>query len=316
MSLGTMSSVSDRLNKPEYWFRPHQIFRKIFFVLGAYSGTLQAQVRLPWKAQITLNPHETIGKSLLTCGVYELAVTEILWRLTDPGDYCVDIGAHIGYMTSVFAVRAGGTGKVFSFEPHPRIFRTLKANVRGWSRGISSSRYADVSVIQAALGSNGSEMYLVEPEGFMDNEGTAALLKIAGRSSLQRTKHRVRVQNLDTYFRESPQLGIVKIDVEGAELAVLNGALRLLNNRKIRDIVLEDFQPYPSECIDLLRDHSYTIFRVAKSIMGPVIWDPADRNAVYRSLPWEPVNYIATFDPNRLALRLRPRGWFCLRAKP
>ena len=264
---------------------------------------------------MSVNPHETIGKSLLTHGVYELAVSEFLWRLTDPGDHCLDIGANIGYVTSLLAAKAGQSGKVSSFEPHPQVFERLKENVQSWSRGATAGSISPVSAIQLAIGANEGEMDLVEPDGFYENQGSASLSNVASQSTAKRVKHCVQVQCLDALLQGVRQIGIMKIDVEGAEPAVFRGASGLLGGRKTRDILFEDFQPFPSECVELLRRHGYAVFRVGKAIRGPIVWDPSDPHGAYRSVPWEPVNYLATINPDRAKARLRPRGWLCLRAK-
>jgi FkbM family methyltransferase len=65
----------------------------------------------------------------------------VLWRLLDRGDTAADAGANIGVMTSLMAVRAGPTGCVHAFEPHPEIFEELAANHAQWSRpGLSPIR--------------------------------------------------------------------------------------------------------------------------------------------------------------------------------
>ncbi len=264
---------------------------------------------------MSVNPHETIGKSLLTHGVYELAVSEFLWRLTDPGDHCLDIGANIGYVTSLLAAKAGPSGKVSSFEPHPQVFERLTENVQSWNRSAGAGSIAPVSSMRLAIGANEGEMDLVEPDGFYQNQGSASLSKVARQSTAKRVKHRVQVQCLDALFQDARQIGIMKIDVEGAEQAVFDGASGLLGGRKIRDILFEDFQPFPSESVSLLRRQGYAIFRVGKAIRGPVLWDPSDPLGLDHSIPWEPVNYLATVNPDRSKARLRPRGWLCLRAK-
>jgi len=312
---GTTFVISERLNKPEYWFRPGQLFQKLLFELGRYSSKFSGRVRLPWGIEISVNPHETIGKSLLTHGVYELAVSEFLWRLTDPGDHCLDIGANIGYVTSLLAAKAGQSGKVSSFEPHPQVFERLTENVQSWTRGARAGSISPVSSMRLAIGANEGEMDLVEPDGFYQNQGSASLAYVAHQSTAKGVKHRVKVQCLDALFRDAPQIGIMKIDVEGGEPAVFRGASGLLGGRKTRDILFEDFQPFPSECVELLRRHGYAVFRVGKAIRGPIVWDPSDPHGAYRSVPWEPVNYLATINPDRAKARLRPRGWLCLRAK-
>src|SRR6266498_3258961 len=124
--------------------------------------------------------------------------------------------------------------------------------------------------MQLAIGANESEMDLVEPDGFQTNQGTASLSSVACQSTAKRVKHRVQVQCLDALFHDAQKIGIMKIDVEGAEPAVFDGASELLGGRKIRDILFEDFQQFPSVCIGLLRRYGYAIFRVGKGIRGPV----------------------------------------------
>jgi FkbM family methyltransferase len=303
------------LNKPEYWFQPRQLLRKMHFALAGFPSSATAKVRLPWGIEFDLSSGDTIGKSLFTYGVYELAVSEVLWRLTDPGDRCLDIGANIGYMTSLLAVRASHGGRVYSFEPHPDLFLQLRRNLNHAYDGRTKRKHAPVSLMQLALGANDGVADLVEPEGFKDNQGTASIVNTTQAHAADGVKHRVEIKRLDTLFHDVGRIGIAKIDVEGAELPVLQGAEEMLAGRKIRDIVFEDFQSFPSGCVRLLQNHAYSIYRLAKAVLGPVIWEPSKARAVNRSLRWEPVNYLATLDPNRAEGRLRARGWRCLRAK-
>ena len=304
--------IYERLNKPEYWFQPRQVLCKLGNIFGRTPH--QATVRLPWGIDFEVRTHETIGMSLLTYGVYELAVSEVLWRLTDPGDWCLDVGANIGYMAGLFAVKAGPLGRVFAFEPHPKVFARLEVNVGRSLALVGAQGHAPVTLRQHAVGATASETDLVEPEGFDENEGTAALAHVASPFNEQSVRHRVLVRPLDAVFAGEERFGVMKVDVEGAELAVFQGAGRLLEQRRMRDIVFEDFQPFPSECVTLLKRAGYAIRRIGKAIRGPVTWDPADVVAGRQALRWEPVNYLATQDLKRAEDRLRPRGWQCLRA--
>lgn len=295
-------------NKPEYWFRPRQIFRKFQYTITRNSLGDRVKVRLPWEATIQVNPRETIGQSLLTLGVYELAVSETLWRLTEPGDWCLDVGANIGYMTGLLATKSQSAGKVFSFEPHPLVFARLRAN----TSLLADGRCAPVEASQMAIGATDGKMNLVEPEGFGHNEGVARLTNELKANS--RT-HNVVIARLDSRFCGGEQFGVVKVDVEGFELSVFQGAAKLLSQKRIRDIAFEDFEAFPSDCAKLLQNHGYTIFRIAKKVLGPVIWDPAESRAGDFDLSYEPINYLATINPQRALKLLQPRGWFCLKAK-
>jgi FkbM family methyltransferase len=297
-----------KLNKPEYWFRPGQIFKKLENICGRYSSITTTNVRLPWGSTLQVNPHETIGHNLVTLGVYELAVSEILWRLTEPGDWCLDIGANIGYMTSLLAARAQAGGRVSSFEPHPLIFGRLQANLKNCVNGNNSPIQAN----QIAIGAADGKTHLVEPDGFNNNEGNAML---TDNLLSDKKSHQIDISRLDSLFCAREQFGVVKIDVEGWELSVFEGAKRLLAEKRIRDIVFEDFAAFPSDSVKCLQNNGFTVFGVAKRILGPLIWNPSKTKSTDLLLPYEPVNYLATINPGRALKLLQPRGWFCLKAK-
>jgi hypothetical protein len=162
-----------------------------------------------------------------------------------------------------------------------------------------------------AIGDADTEMNLVEPVNFAENMGIASLAAIDSRAG-DMVKHRVKVHRLDSFFDKAEIFGVIKIDVEGFETNVLRGAEGLLAAKRIRDIVFEDFNPFPSESVTILQYHGYKIFRMAKKIRGPLVWDPLLPDN-YHSLPWEPVNYLATLDATRALKRLQPKGWQCLR---
>lgn len=304
-----------KLNKPEYWFQPRQLSRKLSLALKPDQYKCDAVVRLPWGTELKVKPNEVLGKSLLRHGVFELAVSEALWRLTDPGDYCLDIGANIGYMTSLLATRAGEKGKVFSFEPHPNIFSHLKANLQDWVLNSKSQQRAPISIERYAIGAEDGEMLLLEPDGFRENEGIAFLSNLDADGQNKMAGHRVQVRCLDSLLSKKSTFGVIKIDVEGKEHDVLRGATKMLASGRVRDIVYEDFQPFPSNSASLLRYHGFTVFRLTKAILGPMIWDPTMPQGANKSLPWEAVNYLATLDPDRAKARLLKKGWDCLKLK-
>ena len=297
-----------KLNKPEYLFNPVQILRKLEYVCGRYSSRSTVSVPLPWGTALQVNPHETIGRNLVMAGVYELAVSEILWRLSESGDWCLDIGANIGYMTSLLAAKTQAVGRVFSFEPHPVIFGRLQANINN----MPHDRYAPIQAHRIALGALDGTINLVEPEGFDSNEGNA---KLTNNSLPSKNGYQVPISRLDSHFVNGERLGVVKVDVEGWELSVFQGAEQLLAEHRIRDIVFEDFEAFPSDSVKFLQNKGYAIFLVAKKILGPFIVHPSETNARDLLLSYEPVNYLATIDPQRALKLLQPRGWFCLKAK-
>ncbi len=278
------------IDAPYYLHRPSQIVRRL---LGA-----SPPVRLPWGQLIDCDASEAIGCAIVRNGIYDLAVTEFLWRLTDPGDVCIDVGGHIGHMTSVLAHRAGSGGLVLSFEPNPTTRERLSRNVRGWTEG------AVIEVRSTALSSRvGVDTLAVDPNDLNDasahlGAGITGIPSVAG--------FEIHLDTLDNATEGRP-IGVMKVDVEGHELAVLEGGKRALTSGQIRDIVYEDHPRYPSKVSRLLESHRYTIFAIRERFWGPWLADASEAFP-----PMMAPNYLATLDPARARQRLRERGWKCL----
>lgn len=148
--------------KPEYVFHP---VRTLTRRLASNEDSFR-KVELPWGGTISVKKSDVIGNAIIRHGVYELSVTEVLWRLLGNGDMFIDVGANIGYMSHLMASRAK-SGFGISFEPHPLVFSRLSENLRAFSNR--------VKVYQGAVGEEAGRLNLVEPESFDENEGTARL---------------------------------------------------------------------------------------------------------------------------------------------
>ena len=127
-----------------------------------------------------------------------------------PGDTIVDVGANIGSLTLQAAVIAGETGKVLAVEPHPRIFNFQRQN-------LALNHASQVEAHNVALG-----------------EATGRLHFSDDRSDDQNAVRNddggivIPVRTLDSLASGLPEITLLKIDVEGYELSVLNGAAQTL----------------------------------------------------------------------------------------
>jgi FkbM family methyltransferase len=139
----------------------------------------------------------------------------------------LDIGANIGYMTSLLAIKTGDGRRVFAFEPHPKIFGRLKMNVEFFA---IRSR---IMTSQNAIGAADGQANLIEPVDFDTNEGSASVPQSFTGSRLSHIKHQVAMQQRDSIFSNAETFEVVKIDVEGAERDVFYGAERLLPQREL-----------------------------------------------------------------------------------
>jgi FkbM family methyltransferase len=280
--------------KPWYVYRPGQMLRRITRSLRKPPGGL-VKIQLPWGVAIHADPAETIGRSLWTTGIYDLAVSELLCRITLPGETVVDAGANIGYMTSILAVRAGPNGRVLSFEPHPTLAERLRQNAAEFARNGQS---APIEVHQVALSDRIGTANLECPEGFAGNQGIG-FLSTTGKGVSVPTAH------LDGTIGEGV-VSVMKLDVEGHEPAVLRGSSRLLAERRLRPVVFEEHRGPRSETCRILLDAGYTLLQVGWTMNGLIL---ADLSAPPVCKPYEAPSYLATTSPDDVIVACSKRGW-------
>src|SRR5947207_749681 len=167
------SGLLSRLCKPWYVWTPTRLLRR---ALGAAQPAVAGYMplRTSWGVTLQADAGKAIGRGIRTTGVHDLAASELLLRLVSPGDTVVDAGAHVGYMTLLAALAAGASGKVWSFEPHPELFRVARQNV---AAAREQFHIAQIELRNAALGDTAGAAALEFPPGFDSNDGMA---RVAG----------------------------------------------------------------------------------------------------------------------------------------
>lgn len=272
---------------PAYVWRPSQIGRRL--AVGAPGG--RRTVVLPWGAQIEVDTGESVGSGIARLGVHEAAVTEAMWRLAEPTDLALDVGANIGYFTSLLATRVD---RVIALEAHPLLAERLRAHAAGWA--------GTIEVLAVAASARAGSARLGEPEGFARNAGTSSLGLVAARS------FEVETVALDEVVGTAP-VGICKLDVEGHEPQVLDGFRDALAEGRVRDLFFEEHLPLPTPVSTRLTDHGYRVFslrgRLDRVSLGPPDAAPGD----------DAPTYLATLEPERARRRLRGLGWRSLRGR-
>jgi FkbM family methyltransferase len=307
--------LTNYLQRPEYVLRPTQIYRRIQRFFNESTNKFE-DVLLPWNIKIAIRPQDVIGRSIWGMGIYDLSVTEVLWRLIDRAETTIDIGANIGYMTSIMAKRVEKKGSVYCFEPHPEIYEELSENIKNWQVSLG---WHQIKARQIALSNKSGEGVLNIPANFNQNRGTATLFSSPEADHSQNhanpsSAYTVALSTLDELIENDRHIGVLKIDVEGHELEVLQGASGLIKSDRIRDIIFEEHTNYPSAVTLFLEEHGYTIFRIGKSFWKPLVKPPTTNQVNYLSY-WEPPSCLATKDPSRVIKRMQKRGWNSLAGK-
>ncbi len=310
------------LLKIEYIHQPKYLWRRIIAQLTGRRDPAphNCEFDLPWGLQITANPEEEHGKILQTLGVIDLTVTESIWRLLEPDSTFLDVGANIGYMTSVAIGRLASfphsTGKTIAYEPHPEIYASLQQNVERWRSHADAlseqlSQRTQITLHQIALSDRNGSTVLSIPVDFSGNQGLAQVVHSADandRHSDDRNVQQLAIecQRLDDCFARDGIVNLMKIDVEGHELAVFKGASNCLKEQRIYHIIFEAHDGYPSPLTDLLESYGYTILGVERQLSGPRLVAPGSEAD---SVHWLPRNYIATCQPATVERAFRQGGW-------
>ncbi len=289
--------------KPQYVFRPLQIVRRAWWKWRR-AGRDRVTVGLPWGMPIECFARDSIGLSIQQLGVFELSVAEVLWRLADPGEFVLDVGANVGQMTALLARRVGPAGRVLAFEPNDDVRAVLARNVAAWG---AMAGLAPIEISSVALSDRAGEGVLVIPPHYAWNRGTASVGAPGAGGTGERRP--IRLARLDEVVDGGAPIGVMKVDVEGHEPAVLAGGESLLAQRRVRDVVYEDHGGFPSRASALFTGHGYTVLAFGGGLWGPRAGVPGGPPL---HTDWESPNYVATVDPDRARARLRARGWAVL----
>lgn len=181
-----------------------------------------------------------VGSSTHGCwiGTYERGFAETVERHLQDGMVFYDLGANVGYYTLLGARSVGASGQVVAFEPLPR-------NVEFLRRHISINGIENVQVVPAAV---------VDEEGAVGLTGTdsPSQARVADKGLMT-----VDARTLDGMSLPPPD--VIKMDVEGAELKVLEGATDLLRRRKPLLLFSTHGKQLESACYEVLADFGYRV---------------------------------------------------------
>jgi FkbM family methyltransferase len=192
-------------------------------------------------------------------GTYEPHVRECFEALLRPGDRYFDVGGHIGYHAVSAAFHVGAAGHVFAFEADPELHQRLSRNL------------AQFSWAQAVHGAvwDHSGTLTFERSSFVHESGWGTLCTVR---DLGKGEH-VTVPSiaLDDWCREQrvTRWDAMKLDAEGSELAVLQGAQESLARfcpsiiLEINGIMLDQAGNSSAAVVNFLKAVGYQLFPIA-----------------------------------------------------
>jgi FkbM family methyltransferase len=185
-------------------------------------------------------------------GNYEKEKQAVFDGLVKTGANLVDIGANAGFYTLAFSRITGSGGHVWAFEPYA-------ANAASLLDHIKMNRLSNVTLMQCAVGSRAGM------SGFHVSDSNAM-----GALAEDNSSYIVPTVTLDYLVQQNiiPIPDLVKMDVEGGESEVLEGAGRILEQQKtILQIALHG-SGQGRRCMEILKRHNYQVYSLAEAPLG------------------------------------------------
>jgi FkbM family methyltransferase len=203
--------------------------------------------------RLNLCPTDLLHEEIALTGFCELKLTRLMTKLAKKGGLLIDVGANYGYFSCLWAGYKE-SNRAIAFEPSPDNFFHLKKNIEVNSLSSRIKAYES-----AASKAQGQSAFL---KVSATETGWGGL--VAEGKQFDLFVPTVRLDEIEEC--KTHTIDVLKIDVEGAEAWVLEGAEALLKARKITHIFYEEnairmkaLNIFPDNCRQMLERYGYTV---------------------------------------------------------
>ncbi len=233
----------------------------------------------------SLEPTDDLALYFTHRGWFEEGEQEFCRRYLRAGMTVVDVGAYIGVYACFLATLVGPQGRVHAFEPFPRSFERLTENIaRNGLTNVFANRQAVFS------GHGAQSIYIYAPPFESLSSLVHAEQSRTGGMLRSGTRMVVDTISLDDYCgdRGIPRIDLLKLDAEGAESKILEGAQVLLREERVGCLLFELGKNAKTLMESLKRDGFHLFMIAANGFLEPVVEPGAVRGingvAVHQSV--------------------------------
>ncbi len=184
---------------------------------------------------------------------HEPAVTKAIARRVASASVFADVGAHLGYFSCI-AAALDARLRVFAFEMNEQLIPLIAANA-------AENELGNLTIVNAAVtDSPGVARY--------DATSLSPALSVGGHGVESSRLGSVEAVTLDAFYEDRSSPDLIKIDVEGAEMRVLQGAQAIVSTQRPTMFVeihanrIGMFGSSADDVVAFLRDHGYSLLRM------------------------------------------------------
>ena len=215
-------------------------------------GVSTIEHRLKCGRSMILDTRDHLANRIRLEETFEPAVRKEYERLASARINILDVGANIGYYSLIGAAVIGPDKRVFAFEPQMEVVNKLRRNIQ-------HNAIKNISVFQIALSDEAGIATFCIPSHGAEAFGS---FHSNGRFHVAKTVD-VQTRRLDDVIAEHsiPEIGLIKLDAEGAEFPILRGATRLLSSDNRPALIFEAHEGN-------VRPFGYCVFDLLKYVHG------------------------------------------------
>ena len=182
-----------------------------------------------YNINLFIDPFNFFGLKINNQEIYEYRITKYIYKNLNKNSIFFDIGSNEGYY-SIIASKKNFNGKTYSFEPIKSLIKIIKKN-------LSINKIQNCKIYNFAIGEKNkiSKINIYHEK----NEGSSS---IVNKYRYSNKNQKIQIKSLDNFYKRNKfnfKIDLIKIDVEGYEINVLNGMMNLIKKKKINKILVE-----------------------------------------------------------------------------
>lgn len=222
-----------------------------------------------FQGKFYIDPHSDIFHRIAVAKSYESELVKLSLKYTDKNKDMIDVGANIGFYSVLFAKILKEGNKVVSIEPTKSVCERLRRNL------VLNQINNKIDVFEGAVSNNNDSAIIEIIEGKEEYSSLGGLknpIVYTHRDKI--SKYKVECVTIDTLVKEkSLNPGFIKVDVEGSEYLVFQGAHKTLSENRpiilseVCELLLKKAGHSVKDVIQLIQTYDYDVFDVQKPLV-------------------------------------------------